>query len=863
MRWLIHLPILSACLLCSVYAQAQSAYSISGTVSDPSGAAIPGADVQVRQRGTSFVAAQTRTDVQGNFRAAGLPAGAYEVGVQHDHFASQIVRLAVRDRSPAPLHIELALAHVRQEVTVADSAAQVSTDSADNLDTVTMDRKTLDNLPVFDQDYVTAMSQFLDAGSIGTNGVTLVVNGMEQRNIGVTASAIQEVKINQNPYSAEFSRPGRGRIEVIIKPDSPVYHGTFNFLFRDSRLDARNPFAAIRPPEQKRIYEGSLLGPLGHNKKNSFLISVDREEQDLQAVIFAIRPQGLLQQTAPNPQRSTEISASLTHQFTANHLATIRYNVDDSSVENQGVGGFVLPEAAVDARDREDELYYNDSLVISPRLLNQFRVVFGRDHAPTTSISEAPSIVVPGAFTGGGAQSDMLHTENHMNLNEILTWTPGKHNIRAGINVPDISRRGMDDNTNVGGTYYFSSLQDFELQRPYSFIQQQGFGHIVFVEVVAGGFVQDDYRLRPNLTISAGLRYDWQNFFHDNNNVSPRLALAWAPGKSRKTVLRAGGGIFYDRTGNAPIFDLERYNGVRLRQIVLTDPTYPVVSSPGGLSAMPSTLVRLAPNINIPYLAQFSAGVERQLYGGTTLGITYWASRGVDLFRSRDVNAPPPPDYLVRPNPAIGVYRQIESSGHLESNSLELSFRGKITRYFQGMIQYTFGKTMTDVPGNYSGSTRSRSGGINSFPANNYDLTGEWSRADYDARHRLNLMGTIHAAKYLDFGAGLYVTSGLPYTETTGLDEYHTGYANARPPGVPRNSLQGAGTAELDLRWSHNFLLKHKKEGPQFTVALDAFNATNRVNYATYVGDLSSPFFGQPVAAKPPRRLELSGRFEF
>jgi hypothetical protein len=207
------------------------------------------------------------------------------------------------------------------------------------------------------------------------------------------------------------------------------------------------------------------------------------------------------------------------------------------------------------------------------------------------------------------------------------------------------------------------------------------------------------------------------------------------------------------------------------------------------------------------------------------------------------------------------VYRQIESSGHLESNSLEISFRGKVTRYFQGMIQYTLGKILTDVAGNYSISTRGA--GINAFPANNYDLSGEWERADYDARHRLNLLGTIHAAKYLDFGAGLYVSSGLPYTETTGLDEYHTGYANARPPGVPRNSLEGSGTVELDLRWSHDFLLRHKKEGPQFTVALDAFDVTNRVNYTSFVGNVSSPFFSQPVAAKAPRRLQLSGRFQF
>ena len=151
---------------------------------------------------------------------------------------------------------------------VSETPAQVSTDASENLDVVTLDREALDNLPVFDQDYVASISQFLDPGSIGTNGVTLVVNGMEQKNIGVSASAIQQVKINQNPYSAEFQRPGRGRIEVITKPGSQAFHGTLNFLFRDYHMNARDPFALERAPEQRRIYEGSLIGPLGRSREN-------------------------------------------------------------------------------------------------------------------------------------------------------------------------------------------------------------------------------------------------------------------------------------------------------------------------------------------------------------------------------------------------------------------------------------------------------------------------------------------------------------------------------------------------------------------------------------------------------------------
>jgi hypothetical protein len=227
--------------------------------------------------------------------------------------------------------------------------------------------------------------------------------------------------------------------------------------------------------------------------------------------------------------------------------------------------------------------------------------------------------------------------------------------------------------------------------------------------------------------------------------------------RTARPCLRGGTGLFYDRTGPGPIFDLERYNGVRLRQVVLTNPSYPVMLDPAGLAAMPTTITRLDPTVRLPYLAQFSIGLERQIRKGSTLTFTYWATRGVGLFRSRDVNAPPPPDYAARPDPAVGVYRRIESSGHLQNDALEVSFRGRLTRYFHGMIQYTLGRSYNDVPGNYSVSTRGA--GINAFPANNYDLSGEWSRADYDRRHRLNLLGTVHAAKYVDFGVGLVMNT--------------------------------------------------------------------------------------------------------
>lgn len=233
-----------------------------------------------------------------------------------------------------------------------------------------------------------------------------------------------------------------------------------------------------------------------------------------------------------------------------------------------------------------------------------------------------------------------------------------------------------------------------------------------------------------------------------------------------------------------------------------------------------------------------------------------------DAFRHILGNAPPPPAYFARPVPSIGVYRQIESSGHLQNDSVEVAFRGNVTRYFNGMVQYSLGRAYNDVGGNDAQGTRSS--GINAFPANNYDLSGEWGRADFDQRHRLSLLGSIHVAPFLDFGLGFFTNTGMPYSETTGRDDNHDGVANDRPAGVRRNTLQGPSFANLDLRWSHEFLLqKSKKEGARITVALDAFNATNKVNYLNYVGNLSSPFFGNAVAAVPPRRSQLSTRFAF
>src|SRR5262245_22373164 len=829
--------------------QAQPNLVINGIVQDQTGAAFFGARVDLLKDGEQQ--RTVTTDVSGAFRFDKIQPGNYEVRTQKEGFKTDISKITVGTRSPGRLRIVLSIETLNQQITVNDNTPDLNTDPSENRDVAAVDRQALDNLPIFDQDIVATMSRFLDSSALGTNGVTLIVDGIQGAG-ALSASAIQTVTINQNPYSAEYNRPGRARIEITTKPGSSEYHGTVNFLFRDARLNARDPFATVKPQEQRRIFEGSLLGPIGDSKTTSFMFTGQRQEEDNQAIVFAVGRGGPIRENVPAPQRNTDFSIELIRQHSEKTTYSIRFHYRNLNIQNQGAGGVTLPEAATDFHDREDQLFYTQKTAFSNAIVNQFRLLVARQHTPTTSVQAGPKIIVLDAFTGGGAQGDRLQTENHLIFDDIVSWVHGKHTFRTGFNIPDLSRRGLDDNTNSIGTFSFSSLEDYVQGRPFSFLQQRGNGHVVFWEKLFGGFFQDEYQVRRNLQVTAGLRYDSHNYLHDYNNFGPRLSFAYAPKGSRKTVIRGGAGVFYDRTGPVPFFDLLRYDGARLWRFFIIDPPYPNPFVNGTTAAQPTSVVRFDPNVRMPYTFQQSASVEQQLYRSTTLTLSYFRTSG-RLFRSRDINAPLAPFYVARPDPSLNVVRQIEASGTQITHSLEISFRGNVTKYFAGMAQYTLGKAYNN------------SSGIASFPANNYDLSGEWSRADSDQRHRFNLLGTMKAGRLFNAGVALQAESGRPYSLISGRDDNRDGLALDRPAGVPRNSLAGPNYVGLDLRLSKDFALdtSKKEKSPKVTAAIDAFNVTNRVNYSGYVGNLSSPFFGRANSSRPARRLQLSMRLAF
>lgn len=852
MGWMFRCVTLVLIVAMECRGQAQTILSLRGSVLDSTGAGISGATVRLESSSGELLN-QSRTDPKGDFILLNLQRGNFSLVVPaYSGFASQT--LAVRlTTSLTGIKVILAAQSVNQEINVAPNES-LSTDSSANRDTLVVTGDDLRKLPVFDQDYIATLTPFLDASAGSSGGVTLIVDGVEMKGVGVSASAIQEVRINNDPYSAEFTRPGRGRIEITTKPGSPNFHGEANFIFRDAIFNAKNYFSPVRPPEARRIYEGHLAGPIGRGGHTSFIASASHREQDTAAVVNAVGPTGTINENVLTPNRNSQYSVRVTHDFSSNHRLSVGYNFENSSSTNAGVGGITLPEAGYDLNSREDDAIFNDRIIVTPNLINQLLITLEKDEDVTRSVSDAQSIQVSGSFIGGGAQADLARTENTIHVNEVVTWSHGRHYIRAGVQLPQFSRRAVDDHTNRLGTFKFASLSSYAANTPFVFTAQQGVGRGLYWINEFGSFIQDQVKVNSKIQLSLGLRYDWQTFLPDNNNFAPRISLAYAPGKG-KTILRVGTGVFYDRTGGDFPATVKLHDGAVLHSIQIQNPLFPLTT----IGDIPTNLVRFEQHVRTPYAIQYSAGIERQLHKTLTLTAAYRGQVQIKSFRSRDANAPilPPNPGLTavypRPDPNFGQIQQIESGGRTLVNAFDLSFRGQAGRWFTGQGQYTLSR--------FDNNT----GGINAFPQDQYHPNAEWGRADQDRLQRFNLIGNINPDHWLSLGVNATLYSGTPYNEITGNDYFHTGLGNARPTGIGRNTLQAGGVASLDLLYDHDFRLT-KETGDKakiLSAGISAFNVLNRTNFTSYIGSLSSPLFGHPSAALAGRQLQFSLGYRF
>ena len=834
---------------------------VRGKVVDGTGAAVRGAPISLNTSDGALVA-RTTSDTHGNFSLTRPSAGPAKLVVAPFAGFAETIQSLQAAGTVTDFVLVLRPQTVSQQVNVGEPES-LSTDSSANRDTVSVTGSELRKLPIFDQDPIGALTPFLDPSSGSSGGATLIVDGVEVKRLTVSPSAIQEVKINNDPYASEFNRPGRGRIEIVTKPGSPNFHGEVNFTFRDSIFNAKNHFATVRPPESRRIYEGHLSGPVGHGGHTTFIVSGSRKDDDTAAIVDALGSAGPIHENVLNPTRDLQFSGRLTHDFSATHRLLLGYEFDDFAATNAAVGGIVLGEAGYNTNDREDDVILNDRLIISPQLINQLQILFEKDDNNVHSVTNAPSIQVSGSFVSGGAQADAHRTENTIHVNEVITWSHGNHYVRAGVQLPQFSRRAVDDQTDRLGTYKFGSLTACGSATPtctggtaYVYVAQQGPGRGLYWINEFGSFIQDQIQLSTRLKLLAGIRYDWQTFLPDNNNFAPRVSVAYAPGKG-KIVLRAGTGAFYDRTGGDFPATVKLHDGVVLHSVQLENVRYPV--PPTSFASVPTSLVRFASNVRTPYAFQYSAGVERQVFKGATITVDYRGQVQIKSFRSRDANAPilpPNPNLLTnypRPDSAFEQIQQIESGGRSLLNAIDVSFRGQASRWFSGQAQYTLSRFENNT------------GGINWFPQDQYQPNAEWGRADLDRLSRFNLLGNINSDHWLSLGVGATLYSGPPYTEITGNDDLHTGLGNARPPGVGRNTLNAGGIASLDVLYDHDFRLT-KASGDDariLSASISAFNVLNRTNYSNYVGTQSSLLLGQPTAALPGRQLQVAVGYRF
>jgi hypothetical protein len=850
--------------------------AVQGNVADSTGALIPGAQVQLSTVQGKLVKTVT-TDSGGNFDLPAISPGDYTLTVAISGFQTltQAVHVGANGL-PAPLQIKLAVAQSVTEVKVTADTVDITSSDA-NGDTSVMTAADLKALPVFDNDYVTAMSSFLDAGDTATAGAGLMVDGVESNRVTVSNSAVKEIHINEDPFTARYYRPGRGQMEIITKPAADEYHGEFNFLFRDSALNAKNAFAPSKPYEQRRIYEGNVTGPIGHSKTTGFLFSFNRAEEDVNAIVNATvpvsetNPSGVVNENVAAPTRDTEFSIRFGHQFSDMNNAFVTYAFQDSTNTNQNVGNQTLAEAGINTEYRENDLILHDDLVMAANKLNQASLVFESVYNPTTDVAEASRINVQGNFLGGSAQADQLNTEYNARLSDMVSWTVGPHSFKFGVNVPHFSRRVMDDHTNQNGTYVFgptyaadgetviaTALQNYQNNIPFTYSLGQGQVRFVYHQQEVGGFFQDQIKLKPTLSITPGLRYDWQNALtNDRNNFSPRFSFAWAVDPKTKTVLRGGGGIYFDRVGSSPILDLARYQYAKRRALSISanqEPLcYPIESCLDPDTLSPS-LAEYAPGVRTPYRFNYGISLERQIGEKATITIGGRGQHGVGMFRSIDINAPTAASgYTERPDPNYARIREMQSEGAQDGDALDINYRGRFNRWFNAFAWYTWS--------HYANNTS----GIYFYPENQLDPEAEWGRADWEAGQRFGIYGEINGEHLLNLGFGIFSHSGSPYTITTGADPYGDNLYNARPEGVARNSEIGPDYSDLDLRWGYDFKLKPREadKSPTLGVSASAFNVLNEVN-GSYIDSVQgSADFNQVIAAYPARRFQLAMRFTF
>ena len=823
---------LAICLLfVIVNAQQPSKGTIRGKAIDALGALVSGATVTIINANGTQQTTQTNRD--GAFTISNLPAGRYTLRASAPGFAAyENTEVEVSAGKVTWLDVMLVVT-VNEQVTV-ENQQPVNTDPEANASATVLSESDIQALPDNAADLAAAL-QALAGPAAGPSGGEVFIDGFSGGRLP-PRDTIREIRINQNPFSSEYDRLGFGRIEIFTKPGTDKYRGEVEFEFEDESLNSRNPFAPNKAPFQIRNIQFNLGGPIV-KKRASFFVDFEHQDSDNNALINALTLDPALNTTpfrlaVLTPSRDIEFSPRFDLKINDNHTLVGRYSFERSRTKNGGIGGFDLLSRALDSRSSDHTFRLTETAVLNPSTVNEARAQYIRRRSDQKSANNSPTIRVLDAFTGGGANVGLAFSnEDRFELQDTTSFLRGKHSIKLGFRFRHVRLADSSPN-NFAGTFTFTGLEQYRnaiLNLPGAFPTQfsiaGGNPQVAIKQRDLGLFVQDDWRVNPELTVSLGLRYERQTNISSNLNFAPRFGFAYAPGAGGKNkpkiVFRGGFGIFYDRFGESLSLQALRFNGVNQQQFVVTDPAIldPIVFTQGGVSNVPTiqsltafsqrqTTRVVSRDLQTPYTIQSAVGIERQLPHKTTLSVTYVSALTRNLLRSRNINAPL---NGVRPVPNAGNIFQYEATGRFNQNQVIVNVRSNLHEGVSIFSNYAFGgaKSDTDSPG--------------MFPANSYDLGGEYGRAALDIRHRFVVGGNLTAPFGLTFGPFITFRSGLPFNITTGTDANGDTLFNERPafptsasePGIIVTKL---GTFDPTPEPGDTIIPRNYGRGPEFFV---------------------------------------------
>jgi Carboxypeptidase regulatory-like domain/TonB dependent receptor len=921
-------------LLTSTLSAQNSSGTLRGRVTDPSGAVIPQATVAATANGGRKATAVS--DSQGAYELKELSPGSYTVTTSAKGFAiSTEQNVVISADQVQQFDIALDIMVQPERVEVQEESTTVGVSPSDNASAIIIKGKDLDALSD-DPDELQQELEALAGPSAGPNGGQIYIDGFTGGQLP-PKSSIREIRINQNPFSAEYDKLGYGRIEIFTKPGTDKFHGQLMIDGNSSAFDALSPFAKDQPPFHSELFSGSVGGPL--SKKASFFFNAERRQINDSNIVNAtiLGPNfepAPFSEAIPNPRTRTNISPRFDFQLTPSNTLTVRYQYFRNNEDNEGVGQFSLVSQAYDSISTEHTLQLSDTQVLSTNVVNETRFQYIRDLDNQTVQNFSPTISVLGAFTGGGnQQGNLVDKQDHYELQNYTSVSHGNHLIKFGGRLRALTDSNQS-NSSFNGVFTFVSLAAYQtnplggttciaplaaaLPSPptpaqlaacgatqLSIITGQPLSTVTLVD--AGLYGQDDWRIRPNFTLSYGLRFETQNDIHDHGDFAPRISFAWGIGggakkAAPKTVLRGGFGIFYDRFPSNLVLQSERLNGFTQHQTIVE------VAQENSLGQISPTRYQIASNLRAPSTTQSAASIERQLAKSTTLAVTYINSYGEHQLFLRNARLPGGTD---------NVY-QYDSEGVFRQNQLITNVRTSIGTKVSLFGFYTLNYSNSDLGAGSGGS-----GAVN-FISNQSDPMADYGRSAFDVRHRGVVGGTISLPHAFRLNPFIIASSGQPFNITVGQDLNGDSIFNDRPgfatsatapanirvtrygtfdvappagQAIPINFAEGSTLFTLNLRLSKTFGLGKKlaggagaaqdrgggggggRGGPpggglggrglsgagggpggafgggattnkryNLTFSVSGRNILNRVNLAPPVGTLDSPLFGQSNA---------------